>query len=191
VADSNYTKQEQLAFLTRVIRDVTRAKRLSPDDADDFSQYVHLKLLERNYDVFERFSARSSLRTFLTVVVGRLLLDWRRAMLGKWRPSAMARRLGPAAVCLDRLIYRDGLSAADAIAQLEHDSSLPPTDLRRQAPSCRSTTHAGSSPTRCSTRSPARRSTTRFSATSGPRLKPPSGNSCSRHCAICRRKIGD
>jgi RNA polymerase sigma factor (sigma-70 family) len=129
VADSNYTKQEQQILLARVIRDVARAKRLSPDDADDFAQYVHLKLLERNDDVFERFSGRSSLKTFLTVVVNRLRLDWQRATRGKWRPSAMATRLGPVAMRLDRLIYRDGLSAGDAIAQLESDRSLPRTDL--------------------------------------------------------------
>jgi RNA polymerase sigma factor (sigma-70 family) len=133
VADSDYTKQEHLTVLERVIRDVARAKRLPPDEADDFAQYVHLKLLERNYDVFERFSGRSSLKTFLTVVVGRLQLDWRRTLLGKWRPSAMATRLGPVAMQLDRLIYRDGLSAGEAIAQLESDSSLPRTDLWRLA----------------------------------------------------------
>jgi RNA polymerase sigma factor (sigma-70 family) len=131
VADSNYTKQEQLAVLERVIRDVARAKRLSQDEADDFAQFVHLKLLERNYDVFERFSGRSSLKTFLTVVVSRLRLDWQRSLLGKWRPSAMATRLGPVAMRLDRLIYRDGLSAGQAIAQIESDSSLPRTDLWR------------------------------------------------------------
>jgi RNA polymerase sigma factor (sigma-70 family) len=131
--DSNYTKQEQLTVLERVIRDVARAKRLSQDEADDFAQYVHLKLLERNYDVFERFSGRSSLKTFLTVVVSRLRLDWQRATLGKWRPSAVATRLGPIAVRLDRLIYRDGLSAGEAIAQIESDSTLPRTDLWRLA----------------------------------------------------------
>jgi RNA polymerase sigma factor (sigma-70 family) len=131
--DSNYTKQEQQAVLTRVIRNVARARRLSADDADDFAQYVHLKLLERQDDVFERFSGRSSLKTFLTVVVSRLLLDWQRAMLGKWRPSAAAMRLGPVAIRLDRLIYRDGLSAAEAIAHVENGSSLPRTDLWRLA----------------------------------------------------------
>jgi RNA polymerase sigma factor (sigma-70 family) len=129
VADSNYSKQDQFAVLDRVIRDVARARRLSADDSEDFAQYVHLKLLERNYDIFERFSGRSSLRTFLSVVVSRLRLDWQRTMLGKWRPSAAATRLGPVARQLDRLIYRDGLSPSEAIGQVEPSTSLARPDL--------------------------------------------------------------
>ena len=98
---------ERFALLSQVIRDVARARRLSPDDAQDFAQSVHVRLLERNYDVFDRFSGRSSLRTYLTVVMNRMLLDWQRSMLGKWRPSATARRLGPQAMLLDRLMHRD------------------------------------------------------------------------------------
>jgi len=66
---------EQLATLDSVIRQVARAGRLQPHDADDFSQSVHVRLIERQYDVFDRFDGRSSLRTYLTVVVRRLLLD--------------------------------------------------------------------------------------------------------------------
>ena len=67
---------EQLAVLDSVIRQAARAGRLQPQDAEDFSQSVHLRLIERQYDVFDRFDGRSSLRTYLTVVVRRLLLDW-------------------------------------------------------------------------------------------------------------------
>ena len=97
---------------------MARAHRLGPDDAEDFGQTVHLKLLERGYDVFRSFEGRSSLSTYLHVVVTRLLLDWRNATRGKWRPSATAVRLGPDAVALDRLVNRDGLTHAEAIATL-------------------------------------------------------------------------
>ena len=105
--------------LCDVIRAVARAGGLMPEDADDFAQSVHLRLLENNYAPFHRFTGRSSLRTFLTVVVRRLLLDWRNARYGKWRPSMAARRLGPDGVTLDRLIARDGHSADEAIAIME------------------------------------------------------------------------
>jgi len=85
---------EDLTLLSEVLRDVSR-RRLSPDEAQDFVQSAHLKLLERQYDVFGRFTGGSSLRTYLTVVVIRLLLDWRNSTYGKWRPSAAAVRLGP------------------------------------------------------------------------------------------------
>ena len=108
----------ELALLTRVIKQLVRAHRLSPEDADDFSQTVHLKLLERNYDVFQRFAGRSSLKTYLTVVVMRLLLDWRNSSFGKWRPTTAAVRLGEDAVRLERMIVRDRFSPSEAIETL-------------------------------------------------------------------------
>ena len=106
---------EQLELLGQVIRAVARTHRLTPDDAQDFGQSVHLKLLERNYDVFARYAGGSTLRTFLTVVVNRLLIDWQRARFGKWRRSARAAQLGPYAMALDRLIFRDGYSPEQAV----------------------------------------------------------------------------
>ncbi len=106
------------ALLQRVIRSVARSNRLSPEDAEDFGQTVHVKLLERSYDVFDSYEGRSSLSTFLTVVVTRLLLDWRNATRGKWRPSAAAVRLGEHAVALERLIHRDGMHRDEAIEMI-------------------------------------------------------------------------
>jgi len=118
-ADDRFTPSEaELALLTRVIRQLARSQRLSPEDAQDFTQTVHLKLLERNYDVFQRFAGRSSLKTYLTVVVMRLLLDWRNSSFGKWRPTNSAIRLGPDAVSLERLIVRDRYSTTEAIETL-------------------------------------------------------------------------
>jgi RNA polymerase sigma factor (sigma-70 family) len=109
---------EDLALLSQVIRDVARARRLCSADAQDFTQSVHVRLIERDYDVFRRFGGRSSLRTYLRVVVTRLMLDWLNGRYGKWRPSAAAQRLGEHAVALDRLIDRDGYSIDEAVASL-------------------------------------------------------------------------
>jgi RNA polymerase sigma factor (sigma-70 family) len=119
-------------LLCEVIRGVARSSGLSTEDAEDFAQTAHLKLLECSYAPLTRFKRHSSLRTFLTVVVRRLLLDWRNAAYGRWRPTMAARRLGPDAITLDRLISRDGHSRDEAIAILEN---------RRDAP-CPTTLHA-------------------------------------------------
>ncbi len=119
------------SLLSRVIRGVARAHRLGPDDAEDFGQTVHLRLLERGYDVFRSFEGRSSLSTYLHVVVTRLLLDWRNATRGKWRPSATAVRLGGDAVALDRLVNRDGLTHAEAIATLAAQKPASEPDTER------------------------------------------------------------
>jgi DNA-directed RNA polymerase specialized sigma24 family protein len=128
---------EDLSLLSEVLRDVSR-RRLSPDEAQDFIQSAHLKLLERHYDVFDRFAGGSSMRTYLTVVVVRLLLDWRNRTYGKWRPSAVALRLGDDAVRLERLIYRDGYSADEAIETLRLRPNAVSVQelwrLRRQLP---------------------------------------------------------
>src|SRR5688572_5317923 len=121
-------------LLAEVIRRVAWRGRLSADDAQDFSQTVHLKLLERGYDVFHRFSGGSSLRTFLTVIIRRMLVDWQRSQYGKWRPSVAARRLGSAAVALETLLSRDGHTLDEAIEILRSraDATLP-SEFRRIA----------------------------------------------------------
>ena len=81
---------------------------------------MQLKFLERGYDVLRRFEGRSSLKTYLTVVVRRLLLDWQDHTYGKWRPTATALRLGPHAVHLERLMNRDTYSAVEAVQQQTH-----------------------------------------------------------------------
>jgi RNA polymerase sigma factor (sigma-70 family) len=119
VSQPPFPTPDQMATLTQVIRQVARASRLPPQDEEDFSQTVHVKLLERDYDIFRQFCGRSSLRTYLTVVVRRLLLDWRNAAQGKWRPSAAATRLGGTAVALEQLVYRDRHPVEEAIAVLQ------------------------------------------------------------------------
>jgi RNA polymerase sigma factor for flagellar operon FliA len=107
-----------MTLLTQIIQSVARARRLSPEDAEDFAQTVQLRVLEREYDVFRQFDGRSSLKTYLTVVVTRMLLDWRNSTRGKWRPSAAAVRLGPIAIAYERMTARDGCAVAEAIAML-------------------------------------------------------------------------
>jgi RNA polymerase sigma factor (sigma-70 family) len=111
--------------LDSVIAAVARGHCLNREDRQDFAQSVHLRLAERNYDIFVRFAGRSSLRTFLHVSVSRLLLDWRNAQRGKWRPSATARRLGTWAVELERSVYRDGQPPSEAIARLAQRQDAP------------------------------------------------------------------
>jgi RNA polymerase sigma factor for flagellar operon FliA len=129
---STQPSSSDLVLLGEVIRSVVRRGRLSPADAEDFSQSVHLKFLETGYEAFARFDGRSSLRTYLTTVVWRLLLDSRNAAYGKWRPSAAARRLGAEAVQLDRLINRDGLPVEEAIQVAARAPAASPDPVLRR-----------------------------------------------------------
>lgn len=97
-----------------VIDDITgqvcRRHRLSAAEADDFRSEVRLHFIDRDYDVLRRFEQRCSLPTYVTVVIQRLFLDYRNRLWGKWRPSADAKRLGPTAMLIERLVSRDGWS---------------------------------------------------------------------------------
>ena len=120
---------EQL-FLThlRMIRDVVSATalqhRLSPLETEEFAAEVQLRIIRDDYAVLRKFRGRCRLRTFLTVVIQRICLDYRIAEWGKWRPSARSRREGDVAILLERLAVRDGLTFEEACTVLETNYNL-------------------------------------------------------------------
>lgn len=107
-----------LPDIERVTKFIARRHRLSPSETDDLLSEVNLAIIESGYSVLGSFEGRSSLRTYLTTVIQRLFLDYRRKLWGKWRPSAEAQRRGPLALRLEMLLFRDGLNLDDAIETL-------------------------------------------------------------------------
>lgn len=105
----------QLDLVERVVAFVSRRHHISAQDRDDFLSHVRLKLIEDDYAILRKFEGRSSLRTFLTVVIHRLFLDYRTSAWGKWRPSAEARRTGAVGVLLEQLVVRDGYTFEEAV----------------------------------------------------------------------------
>ena len=91
---------------------------MTPDAADEFASWARLRLLEDDCAVLRKFRAQSTVRTYLTTVLLHLFLDWRNAQWGRWRPTAAARRLGPLAVELERLVLRDGRDYEEAVGTL-------------------------------------------------------------------------
>ena len=110
-----------------------RRSGVDSDDAEDFVADVRLKLCEDDFAVIRKFGGRSSLPTYLRVVIGNLFRDYRISKWGKWRPSAQARRLGDKAMHLERLVSRDGYSFDAACLVLEQrDGQVSPrAELRR------------------------------------------------------------
>lgn len=104
----------QLGWIERVVASVSRRNGLARDDAADFASWTTLRLIEDDYAVLRKFRGESALTTYLTVVIAMLFRDYRTHRWGRWRPSAAARRRGPLAVRLETLVYRDGLSVAQA-----------------------------------------------------------------------------
>ena len=120
---------EHLPGIERLIALTTRRFRLSTADSEDFASAVRLRLIDNNYEILRKFRGQSSLQTFLAVVVTRCCLDYCRARDGRWRPSVRARRLGPAAMALERLMVRFGLTFADARQSLATSNTYSPGQL--------------------------------------------------------------
>ena len=111
--------------IERAIASVCRRNHVFGVDAEDFASTARVHLIEDDHAVLRRFEGRSSLPTYLVVVVSRQFQDWRNAKWGKWRPSAEARRLGPTAVRLETLTVRDSLSLDEAYELLRTKYQIP------------------------------------------------------------------
>jgi RNA polymerase sigma factor (sigma-70 family) len=119
---------ENLSVIKEIISHC--ARRFSPQDAEDFSGTVMCRLIEDDYKVIREFRWRSSLRTYLTVAIKRMLLDYQNHIWGKWHYSAEAKRLGPTAMRLEALLYRDRYSFDEACRVLqEKDPKLSRQEL--------------------------------------------------------------
>jgi RNA polymerase sigma factor (sigma-70 family) len=136
--------QENLPLIRQIVGHCCRKSSFSPQEAEDFAGHVNCKFIEDNYKVFKEFQGRSSLKTYLMVAIGRLLIDYQNHIWGKWRPSAEAERLGRVAMRMEQLLVRDELSFDDACKILRGEgvtltvleladlrAKLPPRSLRR------------------------------------------------------------
>ena len=123
-----------------------RRHHLYGDEREEFDSYVKLKLVERGAAILGSFEGRSTIETYLAVIVERLFLDYRAESWGRFRPSPVARRLGPVAIRLESLIECDGLAPAEAVraVRVRHQvketedqlhalvAQLPPRRTRRR-----------------------------------------------------------
>ena len=107
-----------LPTIDDVVGRVCRRHHLSAAEADELRSDVRMHFIDRNYEVLRRFEGRSSLTTYATVVIQRVLLERRNRLWGKWRPTADAKRQGPTGILLERLVTRDGWSIEQAVEML-------------------------------------------------------------------------
>ncbi|HEU0051656.1 MAG TPA: sigma-70 family RNA polymerase sigma factor, partial [Longimicrobium sp.] len=80
-----------------------------------FASWAKMKLIENDYASLRKYRGESTFASYLIVVLSMLFRDYRVREWGRWRPSAVARRLGPDAVELERLVHRDGVPVSQAI----------------------------------------------------------------------------
>jgi len=121
--------ESNLALIDGVVAAVCHRAGMFGADAEDFASATKLALMENDYAVLRLFEGRSSLTTFLAVIVQRFLIDERTKRTGRWHPSREAERLGESAVVLERIVRRDRRSIEEAIPIVQ---SIDPTLTRER-----------------------------------------------------------
>jgi RNA polymerase sigma factor (sigma-70 family) len=98
-------------------------------DAEDFASFVRERLIENDYAILRGFRGGSGLKTYLVAVVARQFASYRRAQRGRWRPSAIARRLGQLAMDLELLVRHEGYTLDQAIEKLRTAGRTTASDV--------------------------------------------------------------
>ena len=124
---------DHLDLVDQIVRTTGRRRHLSATEREDFASFVRLRLVEDDYAILRKFQNRSTLWTYLAAVIERMSLDFCAEKWGRWRPSAMAERLGPIAVTLERLVTRDSHTIEEAmeIVRTNHGVGKGYAELRR------------------------------------------------------------
>lgn len=127
-SEARRTFEDRLTEIQDLTRRIARQHHLGREEREDFSSFVLLRMLEGDCAILRKFRGTSSLRTYLTVVVQRLLMDFRVQERGKWRPSVAARRQGTLGCQLDLLVNREGLELEQALAIVQHSRTTASRD---------------------------------------------------------------
>jgi len=109
---------EQLPAIEKAIRFACYHSASRDEEAEDFASYAKLKMIENDYAVIRKYEARSSFMAFISVVVQRMLLDYRIANWGRWHASTNAQRLGDIGITIEAMIVRDGKTIDEALPAL-------------------------------------------------------------------------
>jgi RNA polymerase sigma factor (sigma-70 family) len=105
----------ELGAIDRAIAYACWRGSLKNEEAEDFGSFVKLRLIEKDYSIIQKYDGRASFTAFISIVVQRLLLDYRISQWGKWHASAEAKRIGEPAITIEALLFRDGRSMAEIV----------------------------------------------------------------------------
>ncbi len=125
----------ELPLIERLIEYTCRRAHCPAEEAEEFAAWAKLRFIADDYGILRKFEGKSSLSTFLSVVLQRLFLDFRTERWGKWRPSTEAKRMGPLAVRVEELTSRDGLTLQETVRTLTVGrlDGPPPAEIVRIA----------------------------------------------------------
>ena len=109
--------EEHWPTVGRLIAGTARKHGLSGADEEDFTSFVTIRLLEDDCAILRNFRGDAKITTYLNVVVKHFFADYCIQNGQKWHASTAAKRLGPAAIALERFVALEGCTHAEAIAR--------------------------------------------------------------------------
>lgn len=124
---------EHLSLIERATSFICRRAEFSRQDCEDFTSSVQVKLIDNDYAVLRKHRGESKVSTYLTTVIQNLFKDFCNHKLGKFRPSAAAKKLGKTAEALERLLVRDQYDLEAAINVLRRSQEVSAEELRELA----------------------------------------------------------
>lgn len=120
---------ENLAWIDKMAFTVCRLNGLLGADAEDFTSWTKIRLMENDFAVLRKFRGESDIHTYFAVVIARYFQAFSRERRGLWRTSAAAKQLGPPAPALELLVRRDGYTVAQAGEKLRSSGQTTLTDI--------------------------------------------------------------
>lgn len=129
IGDAQKLLTEHLPLVRRTVE--LACGRGFAHEVEDCFAWVLVRLLENDYARVRRYRGDAPFRFYLRSVVIHLVRDYRVSVWGKWKSSVAARQLGWTALRLERLVWRDGHAADDAVAIVAQEDGLDPKELHR------------------------------------------------------------
>ena len=125
------------AEIERAVRFVAGRARLSPQDAEELQSQVNIRLIENDYAVVRHFKGGCAFSTYVHTIARHVLADQRMHELGRYRPSARAKRLGEPGMRLEELLSRDKKTFDEAFEILQRHHTVTREEAEAMAASLR------------------------------------------------------
>ncbi len=116
--------EENLRHVEGAIRATCARRSIHGDEVEEFASHIRYKLVEDDYRIIRKFSGKSSFKTYLYTVIGRIFIDKLRERDGRWRPSEKAKKMGETAVQLEKLLYNHHYSFDEAYTVLTTNHNI-------------------------------------------------------------------
>ena len=115
--------ESNLSITDEVIKKYCTRHHIVGDEADECKSYVYEKIIENDYQKIREFKGKSSYKTYITVVISRILIDRVRSG-GRWKPSQKALNIGKEAVILEELVFNKKYSFGQAYNTLTTNHNI-------------------------------------------------------------------